>query len=130
MVLIMNNINLGVDIVLVDRINKILNSKKKSRFLNKIFSSSEISDSKNRQNQSEDFSGRFAAKEAIKKALSSYNETNMNETNMPSFKSLEILNSESGKPYVLISSERQSNINISIAHDGNYAIAFCVVNLD
>ena len=125
MVLIMNNINLGVDIVLVDRINKILNSKKKSRFLNKIFSSSEISDSKNRQNQSEYFSGMFAAKEAIKKALSSYN-----ETNMPSFKSLEILNSESGKPYVLISSERQSNINISIAHDGNYAIAFCVVNLD
>jgi len=125
MVLIMNNINLGVDIVLVDRINKILNSKKKSRFLNKIFSSSEISDSKNRQNQSEYFSGRFAAKEAIKKALSSYN-----EINMPSFKSLEILNSESGKPYVLISSERQSNINISIAHDGNYAIAFCVVNLD
>ncbi len=125
MVLIMNNINLGVDIVLVDRINKILNSKKKSRFLNKIFSSSEISDSNNRQNQSEYFSGRFAAKEAIKKALSSYN-----DTNMPSFKSLEILNGESGKPYVLISSERQSNINISIAHDGNYAIAFCVVNLD
>ena len=125
MVLIMNNMNLGVDIVLVNRINKILNSKKKSRFLNKIFSRSEISDSKNRQNQSEYFSGRFAAKEAIKKALSSYN-----ETNMPSFKSLEILNSESGKPYVLISSERQSNINISIAHDGNYAIAFCVVNLD
>ena len=125
MVLIMNNINLGVDIVLVDRINKILNSERKSRFLSKVFSSSEISDSKNRQNQSEYFSGRFAAKEAIKKALSSYN-----KTNVLSFKSLEILNSESGKPYVLISSERQSNINISIAHDGNYAIAFCVVNLD
>tara|TARA_B000000460_G_scaffold40248_1_gene24645 strand:+ start:684 stop:1061 length:378 start_codon:yes stop_codon:yes gene_type:complete len=125
MVLIMNNMNLGVDIVLVNRINKILNSKKKSRFLNKIFSRSEISDSKNRQNQSEYFSGRFAAKEAIKKALSSYN-----ETNMPSFKSLEILNSKSGKPYVLINSKKQSNINISIAHDGNYAIAFCVANLD
>ena len=121
----MNNINLGVDIVLVDRINKILNSKVKSRFLNKIFSRSEISDSKNRQNQSEYFSGRFAAKEAIKKALSSYN-----ETDMLSFKSLEILNSESGKPYVLINSKKQSNINISIAHDGNYAIAFCVANLD
>jgi len=125
MVSIMNNINLGVDIVLVDRINKILNSKAKSRFLNKIFSRSEISDSKNRQNQSEYFSGRFAAKEAIKKALSSYN-----ETDMLSFKSLEILNSESGKPYVLINSKKQSNINISIAHDGNYAIAFCVANLD
>ncbi len=125
MVLIMNNINLGVDIVLVDRINKILNSERKSRFLSKVFSRSEISDSKNRQNQSEYFSGRFAAKEAIKKALSSYN-----KTNVLSFKSLEILNSESGKPYVLISSERQANINISIAHDGNYAIAFCVVNSD
>jgi len=125
MVSIMNNINLGVDIVLVDRINKILNSKAKSRFLNKIFSRSEISDSKNRQNQSEYFSGRFAAKEAIKKALSSYD-----ETDMLSFKSLEILNSESGKPYVLINSKKQSNINISIAHDGNYAIAFCVANLD
>ena len=125
MVLIMNNMNLGVDIVLVDRINKILNSKKKSRFLNKIFSRSEISDSKNRQNQSEYFSGRFAAKEAIKKALSSYDETGMH-----SFKALEILNSESGKPYVLINSKKQSNINISIAHDGNYAIAFCVANLD
>jgi len=125
MVLIMNNMNLGVDIVLVNRINKILNSKKKSRFLNKIFSRSEISDSKNRQNQSEYFSGRFAAKEAIKKALSSYD-----ETDMPSFKSLEILNSKSGKPYVLINSKKQSNINISIAHDGNYAIAFCVANLD
>lgn len=125
MVLIMNNINLGVDIVLVDRINKILNSKTKSRFLNKIFSRSEISDSKNRQNQSEYFSGRFAAKEAIKKALSSYDETNMH-----SFKSLEILNSKSGKPYVLIDSKKQSNINISIAHDGNYAIAFCVANID
>ena len=125
MVLIMNNINLGVDIVLVDRINKILNSERKSRFLSKVFSRSEISDSKNRQNQSEYLSGRFAAKEAIKKALSSYN-----ETNVLSFKSLEILNSESGKPYVLISSERQANINISIAHDGNYAIAFCVVNSD
>ncbi len=125
MVSIMNNINLGVDIVLVDRINKILNSKTKSRFLNKIFSRSEISDSKNRQNQSEYFSGRFAAKEAIKKALSSYDETNMH-----SFKSLEILNSKSGKPYVLIDSKKQSNINISIAHDGNYAIAFCVANID
>ena len=125
MVLIMNNMNLGVDIVLVDRINKILNSKKKSRFLNKIFSRSEISDSKNRQNQSEYLSGRFAAKEAIKKALSSYDETGMS-----SFKALEILNSESGKPYVLINSKKQSNINISIAHDGNYAIAFCVANLD
>lgn len=112
----------GIDIVLVSRVEKILNSKNKDRFLNKIFSDKEISNSEKKYNQSQYFSGRFAAKEAIKKALSSYN-----KNNVPTFKSLEILNADDGKPYVSIKSKQQSDIDISIAHDGNYAIAFCVV---
>ncbi len=112
----------GIDIVLVSRVEKILNSKNKNRFLNKIFSDKEVSSSKHKYNQSQYFSGRFAAKEAIKKALSSYS-----DNSMPTFKSLEILNNANGKPYVSIKSKKQSNIDISIAHDGNYAIAFCVV---
>ena len=112
----------GIDIVLVSRVEKILNSKNKDRFLNKIFSDKEISNSENKYNQSQYFSGRFAAKEAIKKALSSYN-----KNNVPTFKSLEILSADNGKPYVSIKSKQQSDIDISIAHDGNYAIAFCVV---
>ena len=122
MILTKNNMGVGIDIVLVSRVEKILNSKNKDRFLNKIFSDKEISNSENKYNQSQYFSGRFAAKEAIKKALSSYN-----KNNVPTFKSLEILSADNGKPYVSIKSKQQSDIDISIAHDGNYAIAFCVV---
>lgn len=122
MILTKNNMGVGIDIVLVSRVEKILKSKNKDRFLNKIFSDKEISNSENKYNQSQYFSGRFAAKEAIKKALSSYNKNNMH-----TFKSLEILNADNGKPYVSIKSKKQSDIDISIAHDGNYAIAFCVV---
>tara|TARA_B100000029_G_scaffold296286_1_gene289580 strand:- start:1286 stop:1657 length:372 start_codon:yes stop_codon:yes gene_type:complete len=122
MILTKNNMGVGIDIVLVSRVEKILKSKNKDRFLNKIFSDKEISNSEKKYNQSQYFSGRFAAKEAIKKALSSYN-----KNSIPTFKSLEILSADNGKPYVSIKSKQQSDIDISIAHDGNYAIAFCVV---
>jgi holo-[acyl-carrier protein] synthase len=111
-------LNLGVDIVAINRIESILNSDKG---INKIFSQKEIAESKEKGDKSQYFSGRFAAKEAIKKALSSYDES-ANQ----SFKSIEILNSKSGKPYVLTESDQ--DINISISHDGNYAVAFCVID--
>jgi holo-[acyl-carrier protein] synthase len=114
-------LNLGVDIVSIDRIQSILNSDKELRFLNKIFSEQEITESENKRDKSQYFSGRFAAKEAVKKALSSYD-----ISARQSFKSIEILNSKSGKPYVL--SRSNQDINISISHDGNYAIAFCVID--
>ena len=114
-------LNLGVDIVAVDRIESILSSDKGLRFMNKIFSQKEIDESEKKRDKSQYFSGRFAAKEAIKKALSS-----CDESANQSFKSIEILNSKSGKPYVL--TEVDQDINISISHDGNYAVAFCVID--
>ena len=113
-------LNIGVDIVAINRIDSILNSKRQARFLDKIFSDKEIAESKEKTNKSQYFSGRFAAKEAIKKALSSYDNTTDS-----SFKSIEVLNSSSGKPYV--ASKSNQDINISISHDGNYAVAFCVI---
>ena len=114
-------LNVGVDIVAINRIDSILNSKREARFLDKIFSDKEITESKDKTNKSQYFSGRFAAKEAIKKALSSYDKTTDR-----SFKSIEVLNSSSGKPYVI--SKSNHDINISISHDGNYAVAFCVID--
>jgi holo-[acyl-carrier protein] synthase len=113
--------NIGVDIVAINRIESILSSDKKIKFLNKIFSENEILESKEKASRSHYFSGRFAAKEAIKKALSSYKES-ANQ----SFKSIEVLNSKSGKPYVV--SQTNEDINISISHDGNYAVAFCIID--
>ncbi len=114
-------LNVGVDIVAINRIDSILNSERQARFLDKIFSDKEIIESKEKTNKSQYFSGRFAAKEAIKKALSSYDKTTDS-----SFKSIEVLNSSSGKPYVI--SKSNHDINISISHDGNYAVAFCVID--
>ena len=115
-----NNFSTGIDIVSINRIKEILNSSKRERFLKKIFSSNEIKQSKLRQNEAEFFSGRFAAKEAVRKATS----TTENSSKL-SFKSIDVFNYDSGKPGVNLKND--SVVDISISHDGNYAIAFCVV---
>ena len=81
---------------------------------------SEIKEANSRQNEAQFFSGRFAAKEAIKKATS----THENSSKL-TFKSIEIFNYDSGKPGVHLKND--SVVDISISHDGNYAVAFCVV---
>ena len=114
----MKIIGTGVDIIENSRIKKsILNNS----FLNRVFTNKEILISEKMKNKSSYFAKRFAAKEAIKKALSSYKES-ANQ----SFKSIEVLNSKSGKPYVV--SQTNEDINISISHDGNYAVAFCIID--
>ena len=115
-----NKLSTGIDIVSVNRIKEILSSPKRERFLNKIFSSNEIKEAKSRQNEAQFFSGRFAAKEAVRKATS----TTENSSKL-TFKSIEIFNYDSGKPGVNL--KNNSVIDISISHDGNYAVAFCVV---
>tara|TARA_X000000368_G_scaffold295649_1_gene235325 strand:- start:3931 stop:4287 length:357 start_codon:yes stop_codon:yes gene_type:complete len=115
-----NNLSTGIDIVSIDRVKEILNSSKRERFLKKIFSSNELKEAKLRQNEAQFFSGRFAAKEAIRKATS----TPKNSSKL-SFKSIDVFNYDSGKPGVNLKNDLV--IDISISHDGNYAIAFCVV---
>ena len=115
-----NKFSTGIDIVSINRIKEILSSSKRERFLKKIFSSNEIKEAKLKQNEAQFFSGRFAAKEAIRKATS----TPKNSSKL-TFKSIEIFNYNSGKPGVDLKND--SVVDISISHDGNYAIAFCVV---
>ena len=62
----MKILGIGVDIVKNSRIKKSIN---KNRFLEKIYSSKEIEDSKKKKNKVAFFSKRFAAKEAFSKAL-------------------------------------------------------------
>ncbi len=115
-----NKFSTGIDIVSINRIKEILSSSKRERFLKKIFSLKEIKEAKLRQNEAQFFSGRFAAKEAIRKATS----TPKNSSKL-TFKSIEIFNYDSGKPGADLKND--SVVDISISHDGNYAIAFCVV---
>ena len=58
--------------------------------------------------------------EAVRKATS----TPENSSKL-TFRSIEIFNYDSGKPGVDL--KNNSVVDISISHDGNYAVAFCVV---
>ena len=114
-----NKLSIGVDIVSIERIRDILISPRRNRFLARVFSSKEIEEALSKYSEAQFFAGRFAAKEAFKKASS-------NNSFIPSisFKSIEIFNNKSGKPE--IKAPNCKNIDLSISHDGNYAIAFCV----
>ena len=59
---------IGNDIIKVSRVDRLL-KKYSSHFLNKIFSKNEIDIVNNKKNVSIHFSGKFAAKEASKKAF-------------------------------------------------------------
>tara|TARA_B100000401_G_scaffold278357_1_gene190050 strand:+ start:875 stop:1228 length:354 start_codon:yes stop_codon:yes gene_type:complete len=114
-------ISIGTDIVKVSRISKIIDDKG-DKFLNKIFADEEILYCNSNSNPEIHFSGKYAAKEAVKKALLS------NELiEKISLKSIKILNRENKAPYVDIDNVSGLNCNISISHEKEYAIAFALI---
>lgn len=104
--------DIGIDIVSVERFKNKPFFKNKIFYTN-IFSENEIKYCKKFRNPYIHFAGRFAAKEAIKKA------TNRNFK----FNEIEILNDFSGKPQIKNLGE---TILISIAHEKTFAIAMCI----
>lgn len=118
----------GVDIVQISRIEKLANNKRES-FLNRIFTDNEIAYIDKKGNNSKTIAGLFAAKEAISKALG----TGIGQV---SWKNLEIYHDDKGKPLVSLSSNltplldelglNNNKFDISISHDGDYAIAFVI----
>ena len=81
---------IGVDIVDNIRFKKLVNKK---RFINRIFSSKELSILKNKKNKVLFLSKRFSAKEAFVKSLGSGFRNNL------CFNDISILNDTKGKPY-------------------------------
>ena len=114
-------ISIGTDIVKVSRISKIIDDKG-DKFLNKIFTDEEIFYCNSNSNPEIHFSGKYAAKEAVKKALLS------NELiEKISLKSIKILNKKNKAPYVDIDNNMDLNCNVSISHEKEYAIAFAFI---
>lgn len=103
-------LDIGIDIVENERINE----SNLEYFIDKILTKEEksICLSKNGKKKLEFLCGRFAAKEAIIKAISSYENPHMKE--------IEILNNTSGKPYVIF---KDYSILISISHEKHYTVA-------
>lgn len=125
----MKLIGIGVDIINNKRINK---SIKNVKFINRIFSKNEILISKKFANKMNFFSKRFAAKEALVKAIGTGIRDNFN------FKDIQILNDKLGKPYYLINPKitrfikekkkvKNFKLFLSISDEREYSIAFTII---
>lgn len=120
------NFKTGIDIIEVNRIKESI-EKYGDKFLNRVFTKKEIDycESKNVQ-KFQSYAGRFAAKEAIFKALSE----NIENKFEIEWKNIEIINNENGKPIVNLYGKlagNSYNIDVSISHIENMAIANTIV---
>lgn len=114
----------GVDIVEVRRIREIIQEQNDS-FLNKVFTEKEIQYCNNaKAHKYESFAVRFAAKEAVFKAL------NVNiDDNYIDWKDIEVINETTGRPQVILQgkflkyNEKICNIDISLSHEKQMAVA-------
>jgi holo-[acyl-carrier protein] synthase len=113
-------LGVGIDLVDLNRINELIDD----RFVNRILSSPEkkLYDNIASENTKLSFiGGRFAAKEAIFKAISKGH----GKTNYTDFS---VLQEENGKPYVETEYFTEGEIiHISITHTDAYAIAYVMI---
>lgn len=122
-------IKCGTDIIEIDRIKDAI---EKEGFKKRVYTEKEIEycESKNVQKY-QSYSGRFAAKEAIFKALSILIE----DKYKIKWTDFEIINDEEGKPNVQINTDIIDksfikNIDISISHCKEYATAVCIIEIN
>lgn len=123
-------IGIGVDIIEIERVRQAIQNNK--NFLRKLFTEKEIDYFISRKMNSEVIAGNFAAKEAVSKALG----TGIRGF---SFKDIEILRNELGKPDVilhsgaklignkLVGNNNLLKIHLSISHNNSNAIAYSVL---
>jgi len=121
----------GVDIVEVSRIKNAA-IKWKENFLKRIFTERELKYSNERTTLYQHLAARFAAKEAVLKALGN------GWTNRVEWRDIEVWNDSSGKPNVRLSGEVEKvgrklgvkDIIISMSHTRTYAIANVILVKD
>lgn len=112
-------ISCGTDIIEIDRIKDSIDSLG-DKFLNTIYTPKEIEYCESRKAQKyQHYAARFAAKEAIFKALST------RIMGKYSWTDFEVLNDEHGKPKVFLATDipHLEDIDISISHCKLYAVA-------
>ena len=119
------NVSCGTDIIEINRIKDSIEDMGEA-FLNRIFTQKEITYCESRKKQKyQHYAARFAAKEAVFKAIS----TKLNDKYAITWKDIEIIDDKEGKPYVHLYGIDENifeSIDISISHCKEYAIAYVV----
>ncbi len=115
----MKNFSIGTDIVDIKRFNK-LDMVKNSLFLKRIFTQGELNYCFAKKKAAPYLAVRFAGKEAVIKALSSFTKQVIN------YKDVEIVKDSIGIPMVQVNNQKFKNIQIkiSLSHSYDKAIAF------
>lgn len=116
-------IGVGIDIIEISRIENAI--KKRESFKNRVFTSAEQEYCGAITCSFERFAGRFAAKEAVGKALGS----------SLSWLDVEILPAPSGKPKVILHNTAAEladgkQVHVSISHCRDYAVASAIIEVE
>lgn len=115
----------GIDIVRVERIKEAVETWGE-KFLRRVFTENEIAHCYEKKDPFPSLSVRFAAKEALIKAVGS---------KLSAFTDIEILNDSHGKPFVRTSGKLEGFFSenslrdpqVSLSHEREYAIAFVIL---
>ena len=117
---------IGIDIIEIERIQKSI-EKFDQLFLNKIFTQTELDYCSNKKNKYQHFAARFAAKEAIAKALATGWSKGFR------WKDIEIYNEKSGMPNVKLRGNLKhflgadKSLKITMSHSEHYVTCFAII---
>ncbi len=119
-------VGVGIDLVDVERIAR---SAESDAFLNKTFTPAEIASCEGVADVAQHLAGKFAAKEALMKALGSGIRQGV------WFRQIEVLSGEDGEPILTASGRAAEYLrdlgvektHVSISHTGGYAIGLVVL---
>jgi holo-[acyl-carrier protein] synthase len=108
-------VRVGIDIVEVKRIGRLA---KDQRFLERVYTSEEIAYCRRKKNSAQHLAVRFATKEAVWNALG---------ISRVALKDIGVRNLPNGKPEATIRGRRKKNIDISLSHTDEYAVAVAII---
>lgn len=120
-------IKTGIDIIEIERVKKCI-EETDGKFCDRVYTEKEIEYCESKKTQKyQHYAARFAAKEAVFKAIS----VMIPDKYGINWKDIEILNDDTGRPYVNVLNYdiKSENIDISISHCKEYAVANAIFTI-
>ncbi|MBU1299149.1 MAG: holo-ACP synthase [Bacteroidetes bacterium] len=116
---------IGIDVVEIMRFKKSVNDYG-NRFLEKVFTKTELQYAQSKKEFVQHLAARFAAKEAVAKAISTGWSSGFR------WKDVEVTNDSSGKPAIILTGKMKElltgqKVLISISHSESVVIAFVII---
>ena len=116
---------IGVDVVDVARMKSIL-TEQGAAFIDRVFTDTEVAYCRAKANPEQHFAARFAAKEAVSKAMQT------GWSGIFRWKDVEVVNEPSGAPKILLYnavalSLEKSTVHLSLSHTENTVVALAVI---